>query len=189
MAIRDDEVAAEPMGINTRNLKLLAFGLGASFAGVAGVMFGIFQGFISPEAFTLQESVLVVAMVVFGGIGHIPSVILGAVLLNVVLVALRYVVGPLEAMTDGRLDAGIMRQLLIALAMVAAKLLRPRGLCPRRSMARRQRSAAFDQASRRNSPGAVAPSPHLGTGHLISASAPSPVTALALAPPHTAYAR
>jgi branched-chain amino acid transport system permease protein len=130
MAIRDDEVAAEAMGINTRNMKLLAFGLGASFGGAAGAMFASFQGFISPESFSLQESVMIVAMVVFGGIGHIPGVILGAVLLTALPEVLRYVVGPLQEMTDGRLDAGILRQLLIALAMIGAMLLRPRGLWP-----------------------------------------------------------
>jgi branched-chain amino acid transport system permease protein len=130
MAIRDDEVAAEAMGINTRNMKLLAFGLGASFGGAAGAMFASFQGFISPESFSLQESVMIVAMVVFGGIGHIPGVIVGAVLLTALPEALRYVVGPLQEITDGRLDAGILRQLLIALAMIGAMVLRPRGLWP-----------------------------------------------------------
>ena len=130
MAIRDDEVAAEAMGINTRNLKLLAFAIGASFGGVAGAMFATFQGFISPEAFTLQESVMIVAMVVFGGLGHVPGVILGAMLLTAFPEMLRYLVGPLQAMTDGRLDAGILRQLLIALAMIVTMLLRPRGLWP-----------------------------------------------------------
>jgi branched-chain amino acid transport system permease protein len=130
MAIRDDEVAAEAMGINTRNLKLLAFSVGASFGGIAGVLFGVFQGYVSPEAFSLQESVLIVAMVVLGGIGHIPGVILGAVLLTVLPEALRYVVGPLQAISDGRLDAGILRQQLIALAMIGVMLLRPRGLWP-----------------------------------------------------------
>ena len=130
MAIREDEVAAEAMGINTRDMKLLAFGMGASFGGVAGVMFGAFQGFVSPEAFSLQESVIIVAMVVFGGIGHIPGVILGAVLLTALPEVLRYVAGPLQAMTDGRLDAGILRPLLVALAMIITMLWRPHGLWP-----------------------------------------------------------
>ena len=73
---------------------------------------------------------MIVAMVVFGGIGHIPGVILGAVLLTAFPEMLRYVVGPLQAMTDGRLDAGILRQLLIALAMIITMALRPRGLWP-----------------------------------------------------------
>jgi len=130
MAIREDEIAAKAMGINTRNMKLLAFGMGATFGGVSGVMFASFQGFVSPESFSLQESVMIVAMVVLGGIGHIPGVILGALLLAALPEVLRYVAGPLQAMTDGRLDAAILRQLLIALAMIAIMLARPRGLWP-----------------------------------------------------------
>jgi branched-chain amino acid transport system permease protein len=130
MAIREDEIAAKAMGINTRNLKLLAFGMGATFGGVSGAMFASFQGFVSPESFSLQESVMIVAMVVLGGIGHIPGVIVGALLLAALPEVLRYVAGPLQSMTDGRLDASILRQLLIALAMIGIMLARPRGLWP-----------------------------------------------------------
>lgn len=130
MAIREDEIAAKAMGINVRNMKLLAFGMGASFGGVAGAMFGAFQGFVSPESFSLMESVMIVAMVVLGGLGHIPGVILGAVLLSALPEVLRYVAGPLQEMTGGRLDASILRQLLIALAMIVIMLMRPRGLWP-----------------------------------------------------------
>jgi len=130
MAIREDETAAKAMGINTRNMKLLAFGMGATFGGVAGSMFASFQGFISPESFALQESVMVVAMVVLGGIGHLPGVIVGALLLAALPEVLRYVAGPLQAATGGRLDSAILRQLLIALAMIAIMLSRPRGLWP-----------------------------------------------------------
>ena len=130
MAIREDEVAAKAMGINTRNLKLLAFGMGATFGGVSGVMFASFQGFISPESFSLQESVIIVAMVVLGGIGHLPGVIVGALLLAALPEVLRYIAGPLQQLTDGRLDASILRQLLIALAMIGIMLSRPRGLWP-----------------------------------------------------------
>ena len=130
MAVREDEIAAKAMGLNTRNLKLLAFGMGATFGGVSGAMFAAFQGFISPESFTLAESIIIVAMVVLGGIGHIPGVILGAVMLAALPEVLRYVAGDIQAMTGGRLDAAILRQLLIALAMIAIMLLRPRGLWP-----------------------------------------------------------
>ncbi len=130
MAIREDEIAAKAMGINTRNLKLLAFGMGATFGGVSGAMFAAFQGFISPESFSLMESVMIVAMVVLGGVGHLPGVILGAVLLSALPEVLRYVAGPLQSMTGGRLDASILRQLLIALAMISVMLLRPRGIWP-----------------------------------------------------------
>jgi branched-chain amino acid transport system permease protein len=130
MAIREDELAAKAMGIHTRNMKLLAFGLGATFGGVSGCMFASFQGFVSPESFSLMESVMIVAMVVLGGIGHLPGVILGALLLAALPEVLRYVAAPLQAMTDGRLDASILRQLLIALAMIFIMLIRPHGLWP-----------------------------------------------------------
>ena len=130
MAIREDEIAAKAMGINTRNMKLLAFGMGATFGGVSGSMFAAFQGFVSPESFSLMESIMVVAMVVLGGIGHLPGVILGAVLLSALPEVLRHIAGPLQAMTGGRLDSAILRQLLIALAMIIIMLWRPRGLWP-----------------------------------------------------------
>jgi len=134
MAIREDEIAAKAMGINTRNMKLLAFGMGATFGGVSGTMFAAFQQFVSPESFSLMESVMIVAMVVLGGIGHLPGVILGAVLLSALPEVLRWVSGvfDLQAVTGGRLDASILRQLLIALAMIIVMLLRPRGLWPTR---------------------------------------------------------
>jgi branched-chain amino acid transport system permease protein len=131
MAIREDEIAAKAMGINTRNLKLLAFGMGATFGGVSGAMFAAFQSFISPESFSLNESVMIVAMVVLGGIGYLPGVVLGAVLLASLPEVLRYAAGPLQAMTDGRLDASILRQFLIAVAMISIMMLRPRGLWPK----------------------------------------------------------
>lgn len=130
MAIRDDEIAARAMGIHTSRLKLLAFAIGASFGGVSGTLFATFQGFVSPEAFGLHESVMIVAMVVLGGIGHLPGVILGALLLAALPEVLRYVAGPLQDLTDGRLDAAILRQLLIAVAMIVIMLMRPRGLWP-----------------------------------------------------------
>ncbi len=130
MAVREDEIAAKAMGINTRNLKLLAFGMGATFGGVSGAMFAAFQGFVSPESFSLMESVMIVAMVVLGGIGHLPGVIVGALLLAALPEVLRHVAGPLQAMTGGRMDAAILRQLLIALAMISIMLMRPRGLWP-----------------------------------------------------------
>ncbi|WP_130433678.1 branched-chain amino acid ABC transporter permease [Rivibacter subsaxonicus] len=130
MAMREDEIAAKAMGINTRNMKLLAFGMGATFGGVAGSMFASFQGFISPESFSLQESIMIVAMVVLGGIGHIPGVIVGALLLAALPEVLRYLAGPMQEMTGGRLDAAILRQLMIALAMIIIMLMRPRGIWP-----------------------------------------------------------
>ncbi|MHA6880050.1 ABC transporter permease subunit [Ralstonia pseudosolanacearum] len=131
-AIREDEVAAKAMGINTRNIKLLAFAMGASFGGLSGAMFGAFQGFVSPESFTLQESIVVLACVVLGGMGHIPGVILGAVMLAVLPEFLRTTMGPLQQWLFGHVvvDTEIIRQLVYALAMVLIMLYRQEGLWP-----------------------------------------------------------
>jgi branched-chain amino acid transport system permease protein len=131
-AIREDEIAAKAMGINTRNVKLLAFAMGASFGGLSGAMFGGFQGFVSPESFTFWESVVVLACVVLGGMGHIPGVILGAVLLAVFPEFLRSTMGPLQNMIFGHeiVDTEVIRQLLYGLAMVLIMLYRSEGLWP-----------------------------------------------------------
>jgi branched-chain amino acid transport system permease protein len=147
MAIREDEIAAKAMGINTRNMKLLAFAMGATFGGVSGAMFASFQGFVSPESFSLMESIMIVAMVVLGGMGHLPGVILGAVLLAALPEVLRYVAGPLQQATGGRLDASILRQLLIASAMISIMLLRPRGLWPAREHGKAAPSPTGDAAA------------------------------------------
>ena len=133
-AIREDEDVARAMGINVRNFKLLAFALGASFGGVAGVMFASFQGFVSPESFTLQESIVVLAMVVLGGIGHIPGVILGAILLSALPEVLRSQAIPLQQALFGTviIDPEILRQLFYGLALVLVMLFRPHGLWPAR---------------------------------------------------------
>jgi branched-chain amino acid transport system permease protein len=132
IAIREDEIAAKAMGINVRNVKLLAFAMGASFGGVAGAMFGAFQGFISPESFTLTESIAVLAMVVLGGIGHVPGVILGAVLLAALPEILRHTVEPVQMALFGHvwIEAEVLRQLLYGLALVLIMLIRPSGLWP-----------------------------------------------------------
>lgn len=132
VAIREDEIAAKAMGINTRNVKLLAFALGASFGGVAGAMFGAFQGFVSPESFSLTESIAVLAMVVLGGIGHIPGVVLGGVLLAALPEVLRHVVEPAQQALFGAvlIEAEVLRQLLYGLALVLIMLVRPAGLWP-----------------------------------------------------------
>ncbi|OON60927.1 ABC transporter ATP-binding protein [Massilia sp. KIM] len=132
VAIREDEIAAKAMGINTRNVKLLAFAMGASFGGVAGAMFGAFQGFVSPESFSLTESIAVLAMVVLGGIGHIPGVVLGGVLLAALPEVLRHVVEPAQHALFGKvlIEAEVLRQLLYGLALVLIMLVRPSGLWP-----------------------------------------------------------
>ncbi len=133
VALREDDIAAKAMGINVRNVKLLAFSLGATFGGVAGSMFASFQGFISPESFSFMESIVVLTMVVLGGMGHIPGVILGAVLLTLLPEFLRFTVEPLQQNLFGKLlvDTSILRQLILGMCMVLIMLFRPRGLWPR----------------------------------------------------------
>ncbi len=136
-AIREDEVAAAAMGINTRNVKLLAFAMGATFGGLAGGLFASFQGFISPESFNLLESIMILCMIVLGGMGHIPGVILGAVLLTVLPEALRHI-GDIQRAWLGQVvvDPADLRMLLFGAALVLMMLYRPEGLIPSRQRKR-----------------------------------------------------
>jgi len=131
-AIREDEIAARAMGINTRNLKLLAFAMGASFGGLAGGMFSAIQAFISPESFVLVESIMIVSMVVLGGMGNIWGVILGALLLSFTPEILRWTVEPVQHALFGRqlIEPEVIRMLLFGLALVLIMLFRPAGLLP-----------------------------------------------------------
>ena len=144
-AIREDEIAARAMGINTRNLKLLAFAMGASFGGVAGGMFSAIQAFISPESFVLVESIMIVSMVVLGGMGNVWGMILGAVLLSFTPEILRWTVDPVQQALFGRalVEPEVIRMLLFGLALVLVMLFRPAGLLP---SAVRKRELAGDDA-------------------------------------------
>ena len=144
VAIREDEIAARACGINTRNVKLLAFAMGASFGGVAGGLFAGFQQFVSPESFGLLESVMVLCMVVLGGMGHIPGVVLGAVLLAVLPEVLRHIAAPVQLAAFGKIliDPESLRMLLFGLALVLVMLYRPAGLWPSP-----QRKREFDEAA------------------------------------------
>lgn len=148
VAIREDEVAARACGINTRNVKLLAFGLGATFGGVAGGLFAGFQGFVSPESFGLLESIMVLCMVVLGGMGHIAGVILGAVLLALLPEALRWGAAPLQQALFGKvlIDPESLRLLLFGVALVLVMRLRPAGLWPS-ALRRRELAAHAEEAS------------------------------------------
>ncbi|MDC4223598.1 MAG: hypothetical protein MPW15_05040 [Candidatus Manganitrophus sp.] len=119
IAIREDELAASAMGINTTQMKILAFALGAGIAGVAGVFFAAKYTFISPESFTFLESVRVLSMVVLGGMGSLPGAILGAFLLTVLPEILR--------------ELANYRMLIFGAALVVMMIFRPQGLLGRRS--------------------------------------------------------
>ncbi len=122
-AIREDETAAELMGVNTFLLKLLAYAMGAVFGGLAGAFFAARMRFVSPESFTFIESAMVLAMVVLGGMGSIPGVILGAL----ALVALPEVFREFE----------LYRMLAFGGAMVVMMLFRPKGLWPAKRFGQR----------------------------------------------------
>lgn len=140
VAIREDEMAAAAAGINTRNIKLLAFAMGATFGGLSGGLFASFQGFVSPESFNLMESIMILSMIVLGGMGNIVGVIVGAILVTVIPEALRYT-GDLQQAVFGKVfvDPADLRMLLFGMALVLMMLLRPSGLLP--SKQRRQELA------------------------------------------------
>ncbi|MEQ1662036.1 MAG: ABC transporter ATP-binding protein [Thiobacillus sp.] len=143
VAIREDEIAAAASGINTRNLKLLAFAMGATFGGLAGGLFASFQGFISPESFNLMESIMILCMIVLGGMGHIPGVIFGALVLTLLPEALRYT-GDWQRAILGEvvIEPSDLRMLLFGFALVAVMLYRPAGLIP----SSRRRAELADEA-------------------------------------------
>ena len=134
MAIREDEIAASAMGINTRNLKLLAFAMGAAFGGASGALFAGFQGFVSPESFSLMESIMILCMVVLGGMGNIAGVILGGALLAILPEMLRHGIVPLQQALFGKtlIDPESLRMLLFGGALIVMMLYRPAGLLPSR---------------------------------------------------------
>jgi len=115
-AIREDEDAAQTMGINKTTTKLLAFAMGASTAGFSGVIFSSLQGFVSPESFILLESITILAMIVLGGMGSIPGVVLGAIILVVVPEVLR--------------EYAQYRLTIFGLGLTMMMLVRPEGLWP-----------------------------------------------------------
>jgi len=132
MAIREDEVAANAMGINTRNIKLLAFAMGAMFGGISGGLFAGFQGFVSPESFSLMESVMVLCMVVLGGMGNVSGVVLGGVLLVILPELFRNGAGPVQQALFGKIliDPESLRMLMFGLALILVMIWRPAGLWP-----------------------------------------------------------
>ena len=136
-AIREDELAAAATGINTRNIKLLAFAMGASFGGLSGGLFAGFQGFVSPESFSLIESVMILCMIVLGGMGNIPGVILGAILLTVLPEALRYLgVWQMNLLGHVWVEPSDLRMLVFGVSLILVMLYRPEGLLPSRQRRR-----------------------------------------------------
>ena len=158
MAIREDELAASAMGINVVHYKLAAFAVAASFAGVMGVLFSASRTFVSPESFNFMQSIAILTMVILGGLGSIPGVILGAALVTILnlqilqglslwLSSLRQsdMVIPLInfAMKDisSQLDPAKYQRMLFGLILILMMIYRQEGLIP----AKRRRRVLKEQ--------------------------------------------
>ncbi|TFG67049.1 MAG: branched-chain amino acid ABC transporter permease, partial [Anaerolineales bacterium] len=113
-AIREDEMAAEAMGVNTTGMKLMAFAGGAFTAGAAGALFASFQDSVFPNNFDFQQLVIVYCMVILGGLGNIAGVIAGAVLLSILPEFLR--------------EYGAYRMMSYGLILILLMALRPQGI-------------------------------------------------------------
>lgn len=141
VAMRENEVAAAACGINITTQKLWAFSLGAMSGGVAGVTFAYVQQFISPESFTFMESVFVVCIIVLGGMGSIPGVIVGALLIRGIpdLIQGLAVAGVLRVSGDVTSMITGYRFLVFGLLMVVMMAVRPQGFIPSQRRARELR--------------------------------------------------
>lgn len=121
MSIREDETAAVALGKNTARFKLMVFMVGAFFAGIAGSLYAHYITFIDPSSFTVMESITILLMVIFGGMGSIPGAVVGAVLLVVLPEALRFLGMPSSV-------AAPLRQMIYGLLLVVLMIWRPQGI-------------------------------------------------------------
>jgi ABC-type branched-subunit amino acid transport system permease subunit len=147
MAIREDELAAAHMGINTTAAKLSAFALGASFSGLAGVAYGSKLQLVSPDQFQFNVSVFVLSMLVLGGMGNIGGVVLGSLVLSSVD---RFILPQLTNFVHGyglNWDFSNARFLLYGVILVGMMLLRPEGLLPSRQRAAELHATRPDPAA------------------------------------------
>jgi len=150
-AIREDQTAAQAMGVPLVRMKLLAFACGASFAGAVGVLFSAKQIFINPESFTFMESIGVLAMIILGGMGSIPGAILGATVVTVlnlqVLKGLSLWFNELRnagieifgynlANLPTQLEPAKYERMVFGLIIVLMMIFRPQGILPARRRTR-----------------------------------------------------
>jgi branched-chain amino acid transport system permease protein len=160
-AIREDETAAQAMGVPLVRMKLMAFACGASFAGAVGVLFSAKQIFINPESFTFMESIGVLAMIILGGMGSIPGAILGATVVTVlnlqVLKGLSLWINELRnagtvilgfnlANLPTQLEPAKYERMVFGLILVLMMIFRPQGIFPAR---RRHRALEGESGSAR----------------------------------------
>jgi branched-chain amino acid transport system permease protein len=150
-AVREDQLAAQAMGVPLVKAKLLAFACGASFAGVMGVVFAAKQVFINPESFTFLESIGVLAMVILGGMGSIPGAVLGATVVTVLnLQVLKgfslwlnelknagvTVLGYSLANLPTQLEPAKYERMIFGMILVLMMIFRPQGIFPVRRRSR-----------------------------------------------------
>jgi branched-chain amino acid transport system permease protein len=134
-AIRDDEVAAEALGVDTTSYKVLAFVLGAFFAGIAGGLFAHFLSYLNPNSFTFIKSIEVIAMVVLGGMGSISGAVLAAIILTLMPEVLR----PVKD----------YRMVIYSLMLIVLMITRPGGLLGSREISFEWLTRRFRAARRR----------------------------------------
>jgi branched-chain amino acid transport system permease protein len=130
-AIRQDPIAAAAMGVSVNRAQQYAFALGGFWGGVAGCLFAYYQAFISPESFTFMESIFVLSIVVIGGMGSIPGVLIGAIVIQGLPEVVRWwATNNLSG--EAAAQVANYRNLILAVAMVAMMAFRPQGLLPPR---------------------------------------------------------
>ena len=127
LTVRDDEIAAEAIGINTTRYKVTAFTLGAFFAGIAGGLYAHTTTYINPSGFDFQLSIQIVIMVILGGMGSTWGVVLAAIVLTLLLEYLRFVAG-YEWLPDLVRRIAANRTIIFSLVLIGLMLLRPQGL-------------------------------------------------------------
>ena len=139
LTVRDDEIAAEAVGVNTTRYKVTAFVLGAFFAGIAGGLYAHSTTYINPSGFDFQKSIEIVIMVILGGMGSTAGVTFAAILLTLLLEYLRFVSG-YQWLPDLVRRIAANRMIIYSLLLIALMLLRPQGLfgmLPRRASERK----------------------------------------------------
>lgn len=132
IAIREDELAARHMGINTTTTKLAAFALGAAFSGLGGVVFASKLSLVSPDSFQFSVSILILAMLVLGGMGNIPGVIVGGLILTLVNSVLLPQANTIAAAIHLNVDFTNFHLLIYGAILVGIMLFKPEGLLPSR---------------------------------------------------------
>ena len=127
LAVREDEIAAEAMGVDTTRYKVRAFVIGSFFAGVAGGLFGHYMSYLNPAMFQFVKSFEVIAMVVLGGLGSISGSVVAAIILTFLPEGLRGVKGWLNTSADPRM-------VLYSVMLIVLMLTRPQGLLGRKEL-------------------------------------------------------